>query len=362
MLPRLFTECLVRPGDLEPSSPHLEVIGTFNPGAVRANDDVVLLVRVAERPAERPDGFVALPRYAPDGRLVIDQVARDDVEFIDARGVRMRHDGAIRLTFVSHLRVVRLTAGGRSVASADGPRFMPSGPYETYGVEDPRITSLNGRYYFTYVAVSRWGAATALASTTDFRTFERHGIIFCCENKDVVLFPGRIGGRYVALHRPNPSSHFSPPAMWLASSEDLLDWGAHRPLALAGNAPGDDADGWDSGRVGAGCPPIATDRGWLEIYHGNDRLESATDGDVGRYCGAAVLLDREDPGNVVARGKGPVMVPQEDCETRGFVPDVVFPTGIVEQDDTLLIYCGAADTHVTVVGLSQRHLLSRLEP
>ena len=197
---RLSTHLLLQPADVPASRPDFEVVGAFNPGAVRTADEVVLLVRVAERPRERRAGFTGLPRWER-GEIVTDWVPDGELEPIDARVVRRKSDGLLRLTFTSHLRVVRC-GEGRAVREVTGVTFRPHGEVEEFGVEDPRITPLNGRFYFTYVAVSRHGPATALASTSDFVTFERHGIIFCPENKDVVLFPEPIGGRFAALHRP----------------------------------------------------------------------------------------------------------------------------------------------------------------
>lgn len=165
-----------------------EVIGTFNPGAVRFGRDVVLLVRVAERPREKRPGYTALPRWSIDQGFVIDWVQNDELEYLDPRVVRRRADGRVRLTFVSHLRVA-VSRDGKAIDHFGRPAIMPQSPAEEFGVEDPRITPLNGRFYITYVAVSRHGTATALASTTDFETFDRHGVIFCPENKDWCYFP-----------------------------------------------------------------------------------------------------------------------------------------------------------------------------
>ena len=206
---------------------------------------------------------------------------------------------------------------------------------EEFGVEDPRITALDGRFFFTYVAVSRHGAATALASTTDFRQFERHGIIFCPENKDVVLFPERIDGQYVALHRPNAATPFCRPEMWVARSPDLIHWGRHECLHGGGAE-------WETGRVGAGTPPVRVDSGWLEIYHGN--RQPTRPGEVGTYATGVLLLDPNDPARVLRRTATSIFEPTADFERHGFVPDVVFPTGIVEAGPSYLIYYGAADS------------------
>jgi predicted GH43/DUF377 family glycosyl hydrolase len=353
---RLLGRCLLRPDDLQPTRPDFEVVGAFNPGAVRVSDDeVMLLARVAERPREARPGWTALPRWDTrnDGALTIDWVRDDEIEVIDPRVVRMRRDGLVRLTFTSHLRVVRLDDGGRRVAEVTATRFDPASPLEEFGVEDPRITTIDGIHYFTYVAVSRHGAATALGSTRDFHSFERHGVIFCPENKDVLLFPERIGGRYAALHRPNAATPFCRPEIWYATSDDLTRWGSHDVLHGGGSD-------WESGRVGGGVPPVRVPGGWLEIYHGNRHPTEPLA--VGAYSAGALLLDAEGPARILARTREPLLVPEADFEREGFVPDVLFPTGIVETGETFLIYSGAADAHVGLVEVDRDEVLSALEP
>ena len=350
-LPRLFNQCLLRPEDLKPSQDDLEVIGTFNPGAIATERGVILLVRVAEQAAERREGETSLPRWDPQSkRVVIDWEKHHELAPVDIRVVRRKRHDLVRLTFISHLRVA-FSRDGRHIDSIDDTRFGPSNDYEEYGVEDPRLTRIGEVYYFTYVAVSRHGVATALASTKDFKSFERHGIMLYPENKDVVLFPERIGGRYYALHRPNGATPFSKPEMWLATSPDLFDWGHHEHF-LGGSHE------WDIGRIGAGTPPVRTKEGWLEIYHGNSRREE--DSGIGAYSGGALLLDLEDPRRIVGCS-GQILVPELAFEQRGFVPNVVFPTGIVPQGETALVYYGAADTCSAVVELSFRDLLKSFE-
>jgi predicted GH43/DUF377 family glycosyl hydrolase len=349
MLPRLSTSRLLHPSELRPSRGELEVVGVFNPGAIAVDDGVVLMVRVAERPKERRPGFTALPRWDADAGVVVDWVADEELELLDARVVRGKRDGLVRLTFISHIRTMR-SKDGRAIDS-EGVRFLPATEYEEFGVEDPRITRLGDVFYVTYVAVSRHGAATALASTNDFRTFDRHGVVFYPENKDVVLFPEQIGGEYVALHRPNAATPFTKPEIWLARSPDLVHWGRQEVLPVASST-------WETGRIGAGTPPIRTPRGWIEIYHGC-RQERAESG-VGVYSAGALLLGLDDPRRVIARSAEPILVPETDFEREGFVPNVVFPTGIVERGDTVLVYYGAADTATAVVELSRRELLGAL--
>lgn len=340
LLRREFTKCLLGPRDLAPSDESMEILSVFNPGVAVVDGEVIIFVRVAERPRERRNGYTALPRWEPQRGVVVDWIANDELHEIDPRVVEFRKTGLKRLTFVSHLRVVR-SRDGRNIDSVEaGERFVPQTEYEEYGVEDPRITPIEDMFYFTYVAVSRHGAATALAWTRDFRTYNRLGIIFPPENKDVLLFPGRPMGDYMALHRPNPSTHFATPEMWISRSPDLVHWGHHQQF-LGGES------GWEVGRIGGGTPPILFDGSWLEIYHGNNKDPIRLG--VGIYSAGAILMDLEDPTRIVAHSDGPIMVPEADFEKEGFLAEIVFPTGVVEQGDSLLVYYGAADTYVGVV-------------
>src|SRR6266404_2093172 len=209
---RLFNSCLLRPSDFPPSRDDFEVIGVFNPGAIATPEGVRLLVRVAERPKERRPGYHPSPRLDPITKeMVVDWIPEEEC-LRDQRVIKHKKDGLARLTSISHLRVVH-SRDGKTVDSVQGARFEPATEYEEYGIEDPRITRFGEIYYFTYVAVSRHGAATALACTTDFKSFRRHGIIFYPENKDVVIFPEKVDGEYFALHRPNAATPFTRPEM-----------------------------------------------------------------------------------------------------------------------------------------------------
>jgi predicted GH43/DUF377 family glycosyl hydrolase len=350
LLKRRFERLLLSPSDLTPLRDDFQVVGVFNPGAILANDEVILLVRVAERPRETRTGFTALPRWSPGVGLEIDWLADDEIEVVDPRVVKRKADGLVRLTFISHLRVVRC-GDGRSVSEITDVHFLPESHLEEFGVEDPRITALDNRFYFTYVSVSRHGAGTALASTLDFRSFERHGMIFCPENKDVVLFPERISGEFVALHRPNAATPFCRPEMWVARSPDLIHWGRHECLHGGGAA-------WETGRVGAGTPPVRTSDGWVEIYHGN--RQPTKHGEVGMYSTGVLLLDKNNPAQIHRRTAHSIFEPTAEFERQGFVPDVVFPTGIIETATTYLVYYGAADSCTAVVEFARDELSSAL--
>ncbi|HEY4235624.1 MAG TPA: glycoside hydrolase family 130 protein [Lacipirellulaceae bacterium] len=342
---------MVGPADLAPSADDLEVIGAFNPGAARTAEGVVLVVRVVERPRTVRPGFTGLPRWEAGRGVVVDWTANTELISFDPRVVRRKSDGCARLPFISYLKIVYIP-DGVNTGRCDGANFLPESPLEEFGVEDPRVTPLDGRFYMTYVAVSRRGISTALASTEDFRTFTRHGIIFAPENKDVALFPERIGGQYVALHRPSGASDFHRPEIWLAKSTDLVHWGEHQHLLAVGET-------WDSGRVGAGPPPIHTPEGWLVIYHGNAR--PGRPGEVGAYSAGALLLAHDDPSRILKRSKTPLLAPETVFEREGFVPTVAFPTGIVADGPSLLVYYGASDTFSAVVRMSLDEVLASLD-
>ena len=310
-------------------------------------------MRVAERPTETREGYVALPYWNwPQGGVAIDWRRNDQVEPIDARMVRIKSSGRIRLTFLSWL-LVAFSRDGLTINSFGEEAFLPASRYETFGVEDPRLTWIDDRFYLTYVAVSEHGVATSLASTADFKSFQRHGIIFCPDNKDVVLFPEKIDGQYVALHRPSMQASFSIPEIWIARSPDLLHWGSHRRL-LGAEAV------WATAKIGGGTPPIRTDRGWLCLFHGHIRPCAGGEGAVGQYAAAALLLDLHQPERVIGSSPQPVMVAEQPFERSGFLPDIVFPTGLVRRDDHVLVYYGAADTATGVAQYSLKDLFASI--
>lgn len=350
MIGRLSDSLLLTPSDIQPSQSGWEVVGVFNPAVAIVGEEVVMLARVAERPAEQRLGWTALPRWTRSGHAAVDWVRDDDLHKTDARVVALKSSGDLRLTSVSHFQIFRQSSLS-SHAWECVATLLPEGSCEEYGIEDPRISKIDNTYWITYVAVSRSGAATALLCSTDLVNFQRHGIIFASENKDVVLFPQRIAGDYVALHRPNPSSHFHPPQIWIARSPDLVHWGRHLPM-ISG------VQSWEGDRVGSGTPPLLVDDGWLTLYHGSARSSIA--GTVGRYAAGALLLDRHDPTHVLARSGEPLMLPTMDYETNGFVSNVVFPTAMFDIGNELHVFYGAADTAVAMTRFSKRSVLDAL--
>lgn len=340
---------MLRPADLQPISEHTRVVGTFNPGGAAVGDEVALLVRVVEQPTEQRDGYVASPGFGASGELAIDWLDRQGLDLSDPRKY-VSEAGITRLRFFSYLKVFWSKDG--TTIDRPGPLLMPQGIYEEYGIEDPRITKIGDTYYITYVCVSRHGVNTSLMSTTNFETFTRHGIIFPPENKDVVLFPERIGGEFVCMHRPVPHMQFLPPEIWLARSPDLIHWGRHEQLL------GADAE-WGNNRIGGGTPPIRTPDGWLTIYHGSQK--GLDDSAAGIYTAGLLLMDLENPNRIIGYSPEPVMRPELEFEQGGYVANVVFPTAIIERDDAYLVYYGAADQYVGVVGFKREDVMKAMK-
>lgn len=222
----------------------------------------------------------------------------------------------------------------------------PFRSYERRGIEDPRITFLEGEYYIMYTAYSRYGARLALCKTKDFKTFDRLGLISEPENKDGCLFPRKINGRYVRLDRPYGGGIGN---IWLSYSDDLLHWGDSEVVMTTRGGF------WDSDRIGACAPPIETEHGWLEIYHG---VKNTSAGPI--YRMGAVLLDLENPSKVLCRSAVPILTPREYYERVGDVGNVVFSCGaILEDGGKLKIYYGAADTCICLGFADVNHLIDR---
>ena len=218
------------------------------------------------------------------------------------------------------------------------PWMLPAddGPFKIWeenGIEDPRVTVIDGHYYIMYTAVSRYGYRIALARTDDFESFERVGLVSRPGNKDGVLFPEKINGLYARLDRPIGNDVGS---IWVSYSPDLVHWG--RSEVVISPRP----RFWDAFRIGASVPPIKTERGWLEIYHG---LKMTSGGPI--YRAGTIMLDLENPAKVVGRCLSPILSPREDYERIGDVGNVVFAcSAIVERDGEVKLYYGAADTSI----------------
>jgi predicted GH43/DUF377 family glycosyl hydrolase len=312
-LTRLAANPLITPSQIA----FARASGAFNPGAVvdRARDRVVLLVRVFEEATRRSCLALAL---SSDG-VQIDEIW-------------------------------------------DQAAVSREAPYEEWGVEDPRITYLEdeGRYAITYTGYSAAGPRICLITTDDLLAparFRRHGPVMAGANKNCVVFPRQIDGRYVILHRPMPRIE----CIRVASLES--EW-ANNGVPLVGPRP----DSWRSSRVGAGAPPIRTDIGWLFPFHGATTIEEGNVYSMGwcvldlqrpetvRYVSDAPALTPEAPYEIVQHS-----IPQVDMANFRTGVRVIFPEGFVERADDFLIYYGAADVSVAGARVGRRELIDSLD-
>ena len=203
---------------------------------------------------------------------------------------------------------------------------------------DPRVVQIEDWYYVTWCAGHN-GPTIGVARTKDFREFERFDNAFLPFNRNGVLFPRKINGKYLLLSRPSDDGHTPFGDIYLSESPDMVHWGKHRLVMRKGG--GETGQWWQRTKIGAGPIPIETPDGWLMIYHG---VLDTCSGFL--YSMGAALLDRDDPSRVLYRTNQHLLTPDADYEVMGMVPNVVFPCAALyeEQSGRLAVYYGAADT------------------
>ncbi len=280
-----------------------DATSVFNPGAVKAGDRTLLLLRVQARSRET---FTMVAESADGFRFAVRP------EIVELKGLEKVKE-------------------------------------KVYHVYDARITRLEGAFYVMFAMDMDAGCGLGLARTEDLRDFRFLGLVSAGDVRNGVLFPEKIGGVYLRLERPNRARPAGGPTtgseIWLAESDDLLRWRPRGPV-MAGRS-----HYWDE-YIGSGPPPVKTRRGWLHVYHG----VATHFGSANIYQAGVSLLDLADPSKLLGRSRGNILEPRESYELAGQVPNVVFPSGmIVEEVDSqgfalpaspVRIYYGAADTAV----------------
>jgi predicted GH43/DUF377 family glycosyl hydrolase len=345
MANRFIQNPILTTKDIQPSQPDLVVECVLNPGVFQFEGKTWLLLRVAERPVQK-EGYISFPILQADGSMKILEFDKSDpaLNLSDARMVGYKDK--IYLSTISHLRLVCSDDGIHFYEPEEFPtKLFGQGPLETFGIEDSRVSFMEGQYHLTYTQVSENGVGVGLMRTRDWRTFTREGMIIPPHNKDCALFEEKIGGKYYCLHRPSGIA-LGGNFIWIASSPDLLHWGEHHCILRTREGM------WDSARVGAGAAPIKTKEGWLEIYHGAD--------DKHRYSLGAVLLDLEHPEKVLARSHDPLFEPMATYELTGFFGNVVFTNGHLIKGDEITMYYGASDEVICGATLSIDRILSSM--
>ena len=205
--------------------------------------------------------------------------------------------------------------------------------HESRGVQDARVTFLEGVYYILYNALGDYGFRLGLARTEDFQSVERIGLISEPDTKAGTLFPAKIKGRYARLERPRDGS-----SIWITYSNDLVHWGGSQLVI----SPREGF--WDANRIGTGPPPMEIEQGWLVLYYG---AKDTSAGPIYRI--GTVILDKQEPTQVVGRADIPILSPREKYERIGDVPNLVFSSGaVLDADGQLKLYYGAADSCICV--------------
>ena len=263
-------------------------------------------------------------------------------------------------------------------------------PYESKGLEDPRIVKLNGTYYMTYISYDGKSVRITYAISKDLKKFEKKGIMFPdttydkaedlfrqCKgglkdryflfeshykdkvgkdvllwNKDALLFPKKINGKYALVIRILPDIQI----IYFKNFKDLtLSYWEEYLKTLCNHVILESKHWYETRNIGGGCPPIETDKGWLMIYHAVDDMDRGK-----TYRAGAALLDKKNPQKVIGHLHEPLFSPGEKWECEGVVNRVVFPTGAALFGNRLYIYYGAADKYIAVASVNMKELLDEL--
>lgn len=334
------------------------VLGAFNPGLTRLpSGNLLMMVRIAEALKEPVGGGHAHVIRWQAGGYTIDRWPIDQVDASDPRAILLRDQGrdVVALTSLSWLLPVELTSDGLEIVTLHYDKAVaPEGEWQCYGIEDARISRVGDEWLMTTCSVSPERHSTTLYRSDNGLDWRFADIVLDHQNKDMLIFEGKIGGHYWAQTRPLGDLYFAypPGSEWragpsinLASSPDALHW---KPCIKPGIRPHDATTA--TAKVGGGAPPILTSEGWLTLWHG---VEPA--GIVGIYRTYWSILDRDDPSRTLRGGHAPLIeanlaltAPLED---QMYVRDVVFTTGIADAGDHYVVASGEADlacriTHV----------------
>ena len=328
------------------------VLGAFNPGLTRLpNGNLLMMVRIAEALREATDkNFIHTIRWNKDRGFVTDAYDLNTVDVTDPRSFRLRgHPSKVMaLTSLSWLLPVELTGDGTGVVRIHYDKAIaPQTSFQEYGIEDARISRIGDTYYMTSCSVSAERHSTTLYTSGDGLNYRLEGIVLDHQNKDMLIFEGRVGGRFFALTRPlgdlyfsyPPGSPFeSGPSINLASSPDSLHWRpADTPLIRPRRGS------TSVMKIGGGSPPILTDRGWLMLYHG---VQPGTV--VGIYRTFWALLDADDPTRILeVHDEDPLLESRpeltESIKGLRYLSDVVFTTGITSHGGDYIVASGEDD-------------------
>jgi predicted GH43/DUF377 family glycosyl hydrolase len=339
------------------------VLGAFNPGLCRLpNGNLLLMVRVAEA-LEQPvkENKVHSIRWTSSNTYVADGWNVSETDMKDPRKFRINAYGfpVYALTSLSWLLPVELNSSGTAVVNIHYDKVVaPIRISQEYGIEDPRISFLDNRYYMTTCCVSSERHSTMLYVSHDGLHYDCLGMVLDHQNKDMLLFEGKINDRYFALTRPlgecyfatPPSSVYHPGAsIQLAASPDLMHWKPDDRHFLRARK-----SSRSNVKIGGGTPPVLTSKGWLMLYHGVENK-----GEVGIYRTFWALLDKNDP-SVILHLEDEFPLLEADPKLTAsinelvYLNDVVFSTGIADAGDDFIIASGELDLACRITTLSKK--------
>jgi len=362
------------PGDVDLSRSPLRngisqptyVLGAFNPGLCRLpNGNLLMMVRVAEALSTPVVGEQAYCiRWDPEKNYVADAWPLADVDMKDPRKFRINAYGfaVYALTSLSWLLPVELNADGTAIHRIHYNNIIsPQSTSQEYGIEDARISCIDGKYYMTTCCVSSERHSTVLYVSEDGLNYSCLGIILDHQNKDMLLFEGKPGNAYHALTRPLGDCYFASPltsvwhpgpAIQMATSPDLLHWKpAVTPFLRSRRSAASNV------KIGGGTPPVLTPAGWLMLYHG---VENS--GEVGIYRTFWALLDQHDPFKIVHLADESPLLETNSILTTNladqiYLDNVVFTTGIAEHGDDYIIASGELDLACRITRIAKDYFI-----
>lgn len=253
----------------------------------------------------------------------------------------------------STIGYAKLDRYGNVLERRSEPVIKRENPAEKQGCEDARIVKFDDTYYIFYTAYDSRNVRVAAASTKNFVTYQKHGVIIPgVNNKDAMIFPEPISNKVILIHRVEPNIQFA----YFDSIEQMLSgdekyWKDYLKRIDDFTVMRPEFD-WEYSKIGAGAPPIKTERGWLLIYHGVDKNLV--------YRAGAALLDLAEPTKVIGRLPYPILEPERTYELKGDVPNVVFPEGTALFDNELLVFYGGADKVIALASVNINKLLDAL--
>lgn len=371
---KLFKDIIVfSPGDIDLSQSPLRngineetyVLGAFNPGLTRLpNGNLLMMVRVAEALKENVrDDELYVIRKPIDSKFIIEKFDLNNFHTSDPRkylSKKYTHTKVYALTSYSWLLPVELSMDGLEVMKIHYDKIIkPEESYHEYGIEDARITRIDDKFYMTACCVGSERQVTALYVADNGLDYRNLGIVLDHQNKDMVLFPEKIGDYYYALTRPLGDHYFisSPltnilvgPSINIAQSPDLLHWKPLESPLISLNK-----DTSITKKLGAGSPPILTNSGWLILFHGVENCD-----EVGCYNTYWALLDINDPSIILKMNiKDPAIEANYELTNKliepKYVENVVFTTGINELDDKYIVASGELDLYCRITHISKKY-------